>query len=210
MGDPGAPTRIPDPRLQSYPESLASDVGALEHASERTFLVRGGPPTLSEGSLSSPRLIACPPPFTSHPRRPCSWPRGQHLWTRFASCPSVAHRLRPRLGRSRQPLCLVLARQPQTESGRVRDTPLARAEAHHPPITEQALDGLPPPHPRHRVPGGQGRDGAPRPRAPDPAWGVPCTRRILLSEPLCSQRPPGGAHGPGTAFGAGSGKESLC
>lgn len=63
MGDPGAPTRIPDPRLQSYPESLASDVGGLERASERTFLVRGGPPTLSEGSLSSPRLIACPPPL---------------------------------------------------------------------------------------------------------------------------------------------------
>lgn len=49
----------------------------------------------------------------------------------------------------------------------MRDTPLARAEAHHPAITEQALDGLPPPHPRYRVPGGQGQDGAPRPRAPD-------------------------------------------
>lgn len=67
MGNLGAPTRIPDPRLQSYPESLASDVGALEHASERTFLVRGGPPTLSEGSLSSPRLIACPPFYFPSP-----------------------------------------------------------------------------------------------------------------------------------------------
>lgn len=59
---------------------------------------------------------------------------------------------------------------------------------------------------------GQGWASAPRVQAPEsePGRGVPLFQSLSISEPLCCHRPPGGANRPGTGFGAGSGKASLC